>query len=146
MGHVKDLPKSSLGIDLERDFTPSYGVIDSKKKVIAEIKKAAQKVERIFLASDPDREGEAIAWHVAEEIGSKKRQLHRALFNDLTKKTVLDAIANPIAIDRSKFEAQQTRRILDRLVGYKIRPASLGEGQTGPQRGAGAIRGSAPDL
>ena len=122
MGHVKDLPKSSLGIDLERDFTPSYGVIDSKKKVIAEIKKAAQKAERIFLAPDPDREGEAIAWHVAEEIGGKKRQLHRALFNDLTKKTVLDAIANPIALDRSKFEAQQTRRILDRLVGYKISP------------------------
>ncbi len=122
MGHVKDLPKSALGIDLENDFTPSYRVIESKKKLIAEIKKAAQKAEHIYLAPDPDREGEAIAWHIAEEIGGKNKHFHRTLFNDLTRKTVLEAIDNPLVLDRQKFEAQQTRRILDRLVGYKISP------------------------
>jgi len=122
MGHVKDLPKSTLGIDVDHGFEPSYGVVDSKKKVMAEIKKAAQKADHIYLAPDPDREGEAIAWHVAQEINGKNKIIHRALFNDLTKNTVLEAIRNPLELNLPKYEAQQTRRILDRLVGYKISP------------------------
>ena len=122
MGHVKDLPKSKLGIDTKKDFEPTYQVIDSKKKIISELKKAAAKVQNIYLAPDPDREGEAIAWHIAQEIRRKDVQIRRVLFNDLTKKTILDAIENPRELDFNKYEAQQTRRILDRLVGYQISP------------------------
>ncbi|MCX5823317.1 MAG: toprim domain-containing protein, partial [Deltaproteobacteria bacterium] len=93
VGHVKDLPKSSLGIDTEKGFEPTYLVMESKKKVIADLKKAAAGVEQILLAPDPDREGEAIAWHVAEEIG-KKKIVRRVLFNDLTRETILDALAH----------------------------------------------------
>ncbi len=121
VGHVKDLPKSKLGIDPENGFEPTYLVMDSKKKVIAELKKAASKVQQILLAPDPDREGEAIAWHIAEEIG-KKKIVRRVLFNDLTRETILEAIAHPQDLDFNRYEAQQTRRILDRLVGYQISP------------------------
>ncbi|MDD4356488.1 MAG: type I DNA topoisomerase [Smithellaceae bacterium] len=123
MGHIKDLPKKTLGIDLEKDFEPTYHVIDSKKKMIDELKKAAKTAENIYLAPDPDREGEAIAWHIADVIGAKKnKKIYRVLFNDLTKKTVLEAISHPQQLDFDKYEAQQTRRILDRLVGYQISP------------------------
>ena len=122
VGHVKDLPKNSLGIDPEKGFEPTYLVMDSKKKVIAELKKAAAGVQQILLAPDPDREGEAIAWHIAEEIGGKGRTIRRVLFNDLTRETILDAIAHPHDLDFNRYEAQQTRRILDRLVGYQISP------------------------
>jgi DNA topoisomerase I len=121
VGHVKDLPKNKLGIDPEKGFEPTYLVMEAKKKVIADLKKAASKVEQILLAPDPDREGEAIAWHVAEEIG-KKKIVRRVLFNDLTHDTILDAIAHPKDLDFNLYEAQQTRRILDRLVGYQISP------------------------
>ncbi len=121
VGHVKDLPKNKLGIDPEKGFEPTYLVMDSKKKVIAELKKAASKAEQILLAPDPDREGEAIAWHIAEEIG-KKKIVRRVLFNDLTHDTILEAIAHPQDLDFNRYEAQQTRRILDRLVGYQISP------------------------
>ncbi|PKN69074.1 MAG: type I DNA topoisomerase [Deltaproteobacteria bacterium HGW-Deltaproteobacteria-12] len=123
MGHIKDLPKSSLGIDLEKDFEPTYNNIDAKKKTIDELKKAAKTAENIYLAPDPDREGEAIAWHIADVIGTKKnKNIYRVLFNDLTKNTVLEAISHPLPLDYDKYEAQQTRRILDRLVGYQISP------------------------
>jgi len=121
VGHIKDLPKSRLGIDLDNNFEPIYEVINEKKKVIADLKKSAQKADTIFLAPDPDREGEAIAWHVASEIDGKKK-IYRVLFNDLTKKTVMAAIRNPLELNGNKYEAQQTRRILDRLVGYQISP------------------------
>jgi len=121
VGHVKDLPKSKLGIDLENNFKPTYEVITEKKKIISELKKSAKKADNIFLASDPDREGEAIAWHVASEIG-KNKNIYRVLFNDLTKKTIIAAIKNPLELNVNKYEAQQTRRILDRLVGYQISP------------------------
>ncbi|HOJ52333.1 MAG TPA: type I DNA topoisomerase [Syntrophales bacterium] len=121
-GHIKDLPKSKLGIDIEHAFAPTYRIIESRKKIIEEIRKAAAKCETIYLAPDPDREGEAIAWHVAEEIKDQAKKIHRVLFNDLTKHTILDGIAHPRELDRNKYEAQQTRRILDRLVGYKISP------------------------
>ncbi|MBE0558912.1 MAG: type I DNA topoisomerase, partial [Proteobacteria bacterium] len=122
VGHVKDLPKNKLGIDPEKGFEPTYLVLDSKKKVIAELKKAAAGVQQILLAPDPDREGEAIAWHIADEIGGKGRTIRRVLFNDLTRETILDAIAHPHDLDFNRYEAQQTRRILDRLVGYQISP------------------------
>lgn len=122
MGHIKDLPKSTLGIDLERDFEPTYKNIESKKKTIDELKKASKNVENIYLAPDPDREGEAIAWHISEVINQKNKNIFRVLFNDLTKKTVLEAIDHPLNLDFNKYEAQQTRRILDRLVGYQISP------------------------
>ncbi|MBU2026017.1 MAG: type I DNA topoisomerase [Proteobacteria bacterium] len=122
VGHVKDLPKNTLGIDPEKQFEPTYEVIDSKKKVIADLKRAAAKAQQIFLAPDPDREGEAIAWHIAEEIGDKKKPIRRVLFNDLTRETILEAIAHPRELDFDRYEAQQTRRILDRLVGYQISP------------------------
>jgi len=122
VGHVKDLPKNTLGIDTEKQFEPTYQVIDSKKKVIADLKRAAAKAQQIFLAPDPDREGEAIAWHIAEEIGDKKKPIRRVLFNDLTRETILEAIAHPRELDFDRYEAQQTRRILDRLVGYQISP------------------------
>jgi len=122
MGHIKDLPKKELGIDLARDFEPTYINIDAKKKTIDELKKAAKVARNIYLAPDPDREGEAIAWHIAEVINTKNKNVYRVLFNDLTKKTVLEAIGNPSQLDFNKYEAQQTRRILDRLVGYQISP------------------------
>lgn len=122
MGHIKDLPKSTLGIDLEKDFEPTYNVIEAKKKTIDELKKAAKTADNIYLAPDPDREGEAIAWHIAEIINTKNKNIYRVLFNDLTKSTVTEAIKNPLQLDYNKYEAQQTRRILDRLVGYQISP------------------------
>jgi DNA topoisomerase-1 len=122
VGHVKDLPKASMGIDIEHDFQPRYVVIEGKKKVIADIKAAAKKASQVLLAPDPDREGEAIAWHIAEEIRSANPNIHRVLFNEITKKAVNEAILHPIEIDRHKFESQQARRVLDRLVGYEISP------------------------
>ena len=122
MGHVKDLPKSTLGIDVQNDFEPTYQVIETKKKVIAELKKAAKNAQNIYLAPDPDREGEAIAWHIADEIATKGKLVRRVLFNDLTKNTIIEAISRPLDLDFNKYEAQQTRRILDRLVGYQISP------------------------
>ena len=122
VGHVVDLPKSKLGVDVKKDFTPDFTVIQAKKKVIDELKKAAKGKENIYLASDPDREGEAIAWHIADQIAKTRRKVHRVLINEITKKAVLEAIANPQELDRNKFDAQIARRVLDRLVGYKISP------------------------
>ena len=121
-GHVKDLPKSKLGIDIDKGFEPTYNIMDTRKKTIDDLKKAAKGCDHIYLAPDPDREGEAIAWHIAEEVGGKGKTIHRVLFNDLTKHTVLEAIEHPRELDMNKYDAQQTRRILDRLVGYKISP------------------------
>lgn len=122
VGHIKDLPKSSLGVDLENDFAPTYEIIKSKKKVVEEITKAAAKAPNIYLASDPDREGEAIAWHVADEIKGSKSKIHRVLFHEITKPAVLKALETPEPLNRDRFESQQARRVLDRLVGYKISP------------------------
>ncbi|HEX9787743.1 MAG TPA: type I DNA topoisomerase [Candidatus Binatia bacterium] len=122
VGHVVDLPKSKLGVDVKKDFAPDFTVIQAKKKVIDDLKKAAKGKENIYLASDPDREGEAIAWHIAGQVVKNHKRVHRVLFNEITKKAVQDAIANPLELDRNKFDAQVARRVLDRLVGYKISP------------------------
>src|SRR5262245_13209545 len=122
VGHVVDLPKSKLGVDIKKNFAPDFHVIQTKKKVIEELKKAAKGKENIYLASDPDREGEAIAWHIADHVVKNHKRVHRVMINEITKKAVQDAIANPQELDRNKFEAQVARRVLDRLVGYKISP------------------------
>ncbi|RYF06354.1 MAG: type I DNA topoisomerase, partial [Deltaproteobacteria bacterium] len=123
VGHVKDLPKSKMSVDLEHDFAPNYEIIRGKSKVLKEIKDAARTVDAIFLAPDPDREGEAIAWHIAEELGRRAQgQIQRITFNEITKRAVLEAIDNPQPLNRLKYESQQARRILDRLVGYQISP------------------------
>jgi DNA topoisomerase-1 len=121
VGHVMDLPKNKLGVDIEHDFLPEYEIIKGKNKVIDGIKKAARESENIYLATDPDREGEAIAWHVAEQIGNN-RKLHRVLLHEITPTAVRQALANPSELNRNLYEAQQARRVLDRLVGYQISP------------------------
>jgi DNA topoisomerase-1 len=123
VGHVRDLPKRELGVDVENGFTPKYVTIKEKAKTLAEIKKAAQASSRVLIATDPDREGEAIAWHVASQLnGGNNRSIRRVLFHEITKDAVAQALANPLDIDQRKVDAQQARRILDRLVGYKASP------------------------
>jgi DNA topoisomerase I len=122
VGHIKDLPKSKLGVDPKKGFEPDYQVIPAKTKVIEELKKYAAQVPVLFLATDPDREGEAIAWHIQEELKAKGKKVHRVLFNAITKPSILEAIGNPQKLNADKYHAQQARRVLDRLVGYKISP------------------------
>jgi DNA topoisomerase-1 len=122
MGHIRDLPKSKLGVDVEDGFAPTYEPLLSRKKVIAELKGAAKDATDIYVATDPDREGEAIGWHLAEELGGKKKKIHRLMFNEITKKAVQEALKHPGTIDLKMVDAQQARRVLDRLVGYKISP------------------------
>jgi DNA topoisomerase-1 len=127
LGHIKDLPKSKLGVDLEGDFSTEYDIIPGKEKVVAKLKKLAKSASAIYLAPDPDREGEAIAAHLAEELrdGKKKKggtPFHRVTFNEITKKAVQDAFQHPREIDQNLVDAQQTRRVLDRIVGYQVSP------------------------
>ena len=122
MGHVRDLPKSKLGVDVDEGFAPVYEPIAARKKVIAELKSAAKDATDIYIATDPDREGEAIGWHLAEELGTRRKKIHRLMFNEITKKAVQEALNHPGEIDMKMVDAQQARRVLDRLVGYKISP------------------------
>src|SRR5438093_2585788 len=122
MGHIRDLPKSKLGVDVENGFAEQYESIASRKKVIKELKDAAKDATDIYVATDPDREGEAIGWHLVQELGGKKRRIHRLTFNEITKKAIQDALKHPRAIDEKMVAAQRARRVLDRLVGYKISP------------------------
>ena len=122
VGHVRDLPASSLGVDEKNDFAPQYEIIEKKKALVNELRQAASKAETVFLAPDPDREGEAIAWHVAELIKGSANNIKRIQFNEITERAVKEAIAHPRELNTDLFEAQQARRILDRLVGYKISP------------------------
>ena len=127
IGHIKDLPAKEIGVDVENNFTPQYVVIPGKEKIIKELKKASRESDIVLLAPDPDREGEAIAWHIASEISGKKskiqpEKIYRIVFNEITEKAVREAISNPHKIDMNKVEAQQARRILDRLVGYNLSP------------------------
>src|SRR5438876_5886945 len=122
MGHIRDLPKSKLGVAVDDDFAEEYESIPSRKKVIKELKDAAKDATDIYVATDPDREGEAIGWHLAEELGGKRKKIHRLMFNEITKKAVQEALKHPGQIDQKMVDAQQARRVLDRLVGYKISP------------------------
>src|SRR5208283_1849216 len=139
LGHIKDLPKKSLGVDLENNFSTEYLVIPGKEKVVARLKKLAKSADAIYLAPDPDREGEAIAAHLASELeenGAKKKKakkpkkgepvapprIQRVTFNEITKRAVQAAFEHPRAIDQNLVDAQQARRVLDRLVGYQVSP------------------------
>jgi len=122
VGHIKDLPNKEMGIDVDNGFKPIYQYIPGKQKVIKTLKQAAGDTNDIFLAPDPDREGEAIAWHTAEVLKKKGRNFHRVLFHELTKNSIRNAMAQPEDLDPSKYAAQQARRILDRLVGYQVSP------------------------
>ena len=122
VGHVRDLPSSSLGVDEANDFAPQYEIIDNKKNVVSELRSAAAKADTVYLAPDPDREGEAIAWHVAELIRDKAKDIKRIQFNEITARAVKEALAHPRELNQHLFDAQQARRVLDRLVGYKISP------------------------
>ncbi|MBQ2308624.1 MAG: DNA topoisomerase I, partial [Clostridia bacterium] len=121
-GHVRDLPKSSLGVDIENNFEAHYINIRGKGDLIKEIKKEAKAANKIFLATDPDREGEAISWHLATALGIPVEKTLRVTFNEITKTAVKSAIKEPRQIDMNLVNAQQARRILDRIVGYKISP------------------------
>ncbi|MBW2060554.1 MAG: type I DNA topoisomerase [Deltaproteobacteria bacterium] len=122
VGHIRDLPVNRLGVDIEHEFTPEYVSIKDKQKVISALKKAAQGKEVIYLGPDPDREGEAIAWHIADALKAKGREFKRVLFHELTPKAIRHAISHPEELSIQRFESQQARRILDRLVGYQISP------------------------
>ena len=121
-GHIADLPSKELGVDVDGDFTPKYTVSTDKKKLVADLKKSAKKAEMVWLASDEDREGEAIAWHLAEELDLKEENTKRIVFHEITKTAILKAIESPRQIDYNLVNAQQARRILDRLVGYELSP------------------------
>ena len=121
MGHIMDLPKSKMGIDIENGFAPEYIMIPGKKKIIDALKKEAAGADNIFLATDPDREGEAISWHLANLLG-KKKKIYRIAFHEITKTAIEAAITKPGKIDKNMVDAQQARRVLDRLVGYSISP------------------------
>ena len=122
VGHIRDLPAKEMGIDIEKGFTPKYIVIPGKESVIKDLKKAAKDADTVYLAPDPDREGEAIAWHIAEEIKGKAKKVYRVTFNEITKTAVREAMNHPEEINIQKVDAQQARRILDRLVGYELSP------------------------
>src|SRR5712691_4410536 len=124
LGHVKDLPKKDLSVDVDNDFKPVYEVIEGKKKLIAELKQAAKGADNIYLAADPDREGEAICFHLQEELDGKKNgpKIYRVMFNEITKNAIQKAFETPLSVNLHLVDAQQPRRVLDRLVGYKISP------------------------
>lgn len=122
MGHIRDLPKSKMGVDIEHDFEPQYINIRGKAPLINSLKKEAKNAKKVYLATDPDREGEAIAWHLAYILGIDPNSVCRVTFNEITKDAVKEAIQNPRKIDLNLTDAQQARRVLDRIVGYKISP------------------------
>src|SRR6195256_1823599 len=124
LGHVKDLPKKNLSVDVDNDFKPVYEVIEGKKKLMQELRQAAKGSDAVYLAADPDREGEAICFHLQEELQDKKNgvKFFRVMFNEITKSAIQKAFDKPLSVNLHLVDAQQARRILDRLVGYKISP------------------------
>ncbi|MFQ5520883.1 MAG: type I DNA topoisomerase, partial [Candidatus Methylomirabilia bacterium] len=122
MGHIIDLPKAKLGVDVKKGFKPEYRVLPSKRKVLQELRAAAERTEALYVATDPDREGEAIGWHLARELPVAKRNVYRVLFNEITERAIKAAFRSPAKIDPHKVDAQQARRVLDRLVGYNLSP------------------------
>src|SRR3984957_6234666 len=139
IGHIRDLPEKEFGIDIENDFEPTYQTLPSKKKVIAKLISAAKKCKTVYLSPDPDREGEAIAWHISE-ILPKGTDFKRVTFNAITKDAVLDALKTPRSIDHALVDAQQARRLLDRIVGYKISPILMRKVQGARDGGLSAGR------
>ncbi|MGN0480528.1 MAG: DNA topoisomerase, partial [Lachnospiraceae bacterium] len=121
-GHLRDLPKSTLGIDINNDYEPKYITIRGKGDILAGLKKQVKKADKVYLATDPDREGEAISWHLAQALKLEEKDINRITFNEITKNAVKESIKNPRKIDMNLVDAQQSRRILDRMVGYSISP------------------------
>ena len=122
MGHLRDLPKSTMGVDLEHDFEPQYVPMEAKSELIRELKKASGTADCVYLATDPDREGEAISWHLQQLLELPDEKAKRVTFNEITQNVVRNSIAQPRAIDMDLVDAQQARRILDRIVGYQLSP------------------------
>ncbi|MBY0405227.1 MAG: type I DNA topoisomerase, partial [Cyanobacteria bacterium] len=122
VGHIRDLPAKKLGVDVEHDFNPMYEIMPQKADIVAELQALADECDMIYLAPDPDREGEAIAWHIRALLNKPDEKILRIEFHEITKPAILEAIQNPRQIDLSRVDAQQARRILDRLVGYKLSP------------------------
>src|SRR5271155_559651 len=137
LGHVKDLPKKDLSVDVDNDFKPVYEVIEGKKKLMGDLRKAAKVADNVYLAADPDREGEAICFHLQEELQEKKNgpKFFRVMFNEITKNAVQKAFETPASVNLHLVDAQQARRILDRLVGYKISPLLWGKVRRGLSAG-----------
>ena len=121
-GHVRDLPKSTIGVNIEKDFDPEYEIPADKKAVVADLRKFSKAAETVWLATDEDREGEAISWHLAESLKLKPENYKRIVFHEITKKAILNAIENPRGINQNLVYAQQARRVLDRLVGFELSP------------------------
>ena len=144
LGHLRDLPKSTLGVDIEKDFTPKYINIKGKGPLINELKKVALKSQKVFLATDPDREGEAISWHISNILNLDESDCNRITFNEITKTGVKNGVANPRKIDKNLVDAQQARRVLDRLVGYKLSPYLWK--RVGPGLSAGRVQSVAVKL
>ena len=122
VGHIKNLPKSKIGVDFDNGYELSYETIPGKEKIIKELKALAEESNKVFIATDPDREGEAIAYDIAEEIRKKNGNIYRVLFNEITKKGIEEGINKPSVIDEKLVRSQQARRALDRIVGYKVSP------------------------
>jgi DNA topoisomerase-1 len=135
MGHVRDLPKSQLGVDPKKNFKPKYVISPAKQKVLEDLKKAAEKSEALYVATDPDREGEAIGWHLAQELAVDKKKVYRITFNEITERAVKAAFTKPGKIDMHKVDAQQARRVLDRLAGYSLSPLLWDKVQRGLSAG-----------
>ena len=133
-GHIRDLPKKGMGIDLQT-FTPDYQVSSDKKKLVSELKEAVKKADTVWLASDEDREGEAIAWHLAQELNLKDENTKRIVFHEITKNAILKAVENPRKIDKNLVNAQQARRVLDRIVGFEMSPILWKKVKTGLSAG-----------
>ena len=119
-GHVRDLPKSTLGIDVENDFEPKYITIRGKGDILAQLRKEVKKADKVYLATDPDREGEAISWHLAQVLNVDMDKENRVVFNEVTKDAVVDALSHPRKIDQNLVKSQETRRVLDRIIGFKL--------------------------
>ncbi len=148
-GHVRDLPKSQLGIDVENDYEPKYITIRGKGDILAKLRKEVKKADKIYLATDPDREGEAISWHLMKALKLdevKDKKVYRISFNEITKNAVKASLKAPRDIDMNLVDAQQTRRILDRIVGYKISPILWEKVKTRPERRPCPVGGPPHDL
>jgi DNA topoisomerase-1 len=144
LGHVRDLPRKEMGVDIEHDFAPTYEPLDGRRKVLAELKRLARTASNVYLATDLDREGEAIAWHLAESLGISGERVRRVVFNQITKDAIQEAFVHPRQIDLDKVNAQQARRILDRIVGYEISP--LLWRKVAPGLSAGRVQSVAVEL
>ena len=145
-GHVRDLPKSQLGFDAEHDYEPKYITIRGKGDILAKLRKEAKKADKVYLATDPDREGEAISWHLAQALKLDPKKMYRITFNEITKSAVQrDRLKHAREIDMDLVNAQQARRMLDRMVGYRSQPDSLGEGKAGLKRRPCSVCGAPAD-